>query len=327
MIRINLAAVQNEKIRCCLESPEYATREFKADSTAELLKACTDTPGSCTLFQVETGSSGITNCSMETLKELAAATRLVCCAEKLTDQARSMLISAGVCDCLCNSDAHTAASYLAALSGDAAENSGTFAILDGNRSHVRIISGIVSRFGYSIRQVESIDEFYSYISTNVPAMTLINLGTDVDFNRFIRESHSSSIKKSPVIAYKDLSEGLFVHEVLNGLGKITKLILSPEELYRMLIDMLMKKSIISGTSQLNNSVEYEKNKHYRGMTLQQVYYDIHPDPCGQESLISHNRTEIIMQELEGIRRSLVLGEGIKWLARTGSGKPTCGAGA
>lgn len=327
MVKINLATAQNEKISCCLDSPDCITGDFNHTDAGKILTACSSSPGSYTLLQLETGSVGITNCSMDTLTALAAATHLVCCTEKLTPRAAGMLISAGVCDCLCSYDPHAAASYLSALTADTAGNNGTFAVLDSNSSHVRLISGIVGRFGYSVRQTGSIDEFYSYISANVPVMTLVNLGAALDFNRFIRESHASSIKKSPVIAYKDLSEGLFVHEVLNGLSKITKLILSPEELYRMLIDMLMKKSIISGTSQLNRSVEYEKYKHYRAMTLQQMYYEIHPDPCGQESLISHNRTDTIMNELEEIRRSLILAEGIKWLTRTESSKATCGAGA
>lgn len=327
MVRINLATEQNEKISCCLDSPDCITGDYSHTDAGKILAACNASPGSYTLLQVETDSSGITNCSMDTLTALSAATHLVCCTEKLTPRAAGMLISAGVCDCLCNCDPHTAAPYMSALAAVTAGNNGTFAVLDTSSSHVRIISGIVGRFGYSVRQTGSIDEFYAYISANVPVMTLVNLGATVDFNRFIRESHASSIKKSPVIAYKDLSEGLFVHEVLNGLGKITKLILSPEELYRMLIDMLIKKSIISGTSQLNRSVDFEKYKHYRTMTLQQMYYEIHPDPCGQESLISHNRTDIIMHELEEIRRSLILAEGIKWLARTESGKATCGAGA
>lgn len=327
MVRINLASAQNEQIRCCLDSTGYSCCEFSSSAPAEILRACSAVPGSYTLLHVEQDNSGITSCAIDTLRELAAATRLVCSAEKLSDRARSMLLSAGVCDCLCGADAQTAASYLKELAAGCTENNGTFALLDRDSAHVQIISGIVGRFGYSVRQTESIDEFYSYISANVPAMILINIGTGVDFNRFIRESHSSSIKKSPVVAFKEISEGLFVHEVLNGLGKITRLILSPEELYRMLIDMLMKKNIISGAAQFNRSVDYDRYKHYRGMTLQQMYYEIHPDPCGQESLISNNRNLTIMQELEGIRRYLILGEGIKWLAGTVSAKPTCGAGA
>lgn len=325
MVRINLAAAQNEKIRRCLDSNDYTTMEFSRTACDEILAACPDAPGSYTLLEVETGPGGITNCPMETLASLAAATRLVCCTDQLNGSARAMLLAAGVCDCLCSTDPHAAASYLAALSSGPAESNGTFAVLDRNSSHISIISGIVSRFGYSVRQAGSIDDFYSYISANTPSMTLINIGTDIDFNRFIRQSHSSPIKKSPVIAYKDLSEGLFVHEVLNGLGKITKLILSPDELYRMLIDMLMKKNIVSCTTQLNCSLEYDRYRHYRGMTLQQLYYEIHPDPCGQEPIMSHNRTEIMMRDLDAIRRCLILGEGIKWLAV--SGKATCGAGA
>ncbi len=327
MVRINLASAQNKIIRCCLDSADYTIAEFNPEPADGILGACRDLPGSYTLLQIVTGSRGISNCSPEVLAALAASTHLVCLADELTDPARATLLSAGVCDCLCSTSPHIPASYLEAIIKTASVNNGTFAVLDRNSVHVRMLSGIAGRFGYSIRQLQSIEEFYSFISVNVPAMTLINLGTDIDFNRFIRESHSSPIKKSPVIAYKDLNEGLFVHEVLNGLGKITRLILSLEELYRLLIDLLMNKGIISGASRFNHSIEYEKHKHYRGMTLQQMYYEIHNDPCGQESLISRNRAGTIMNELEEIRRCLLMGEGIKWLAGPCSGKATCGAGA
>ena len=328
MVRINLASRENEKIKCLLDCPEYTVMEFTPCAGAELLRASAADEDTITLLELDTCGSGISGMEPGTLASLAASTCLVCCAPELTVQARSRLISAGISDCLCGVGPNTAAAYVRALSEGAAEDRGTFAVLDRDSTHLRIIRGIISRFGYRMRQTESIDDFYSYITMETPVMTLINLGAEVDFNSFIRRSHSSPIKKSPVIAYKDMGEGLFVHEVLNGLGRITKLILSPEELYRMLADMLLKKSIITGTHKLNHSLEFEKYGHYHDMTLQQVYYEIHPDPCGQKPFTAHNKSEKIMQELDCIRKLMVLGEGIKWLAlKGGEEKPICGAGA
>ncbi|NLV67019.1 MAG: hypothetical protein GXY14_05010 [Spirochaetes bacterium] len=327
MIRINLASAQNEKIRCCLESPAYSIHDFGNHEVPRITAECHDNPGSFTLLQIDPQKSTPAELCPAAIESLAAVTHLVCITVNPGERLSSMLLSAGVCDCLCTVDPHYTAAYIAALSTRQASGNGTFAVLDRNSSHVRIISGIVSRFGYNVMQAETIEAFYAYISANTPVMTLINLGTEVDFNRFIRESHSSTLKKSPVIAYKDLSEGLFVHEVLNGLGRITRLILSPEELYRMLIDMLIKKNIISGTSALNHSVEYERYGHYRNMTLQQMYYEIHADPCAQQSLITLDRTETMINELEVIRRCLILVGGISWLACPAGTRPTCGAGA
>jgi hypothetical protein len=327
MIRINLASAQNEKIRCCLQSPVYSIHDFANHEIARITAECHDKPGSFTLLQIDPHNSAPAELSPAAIESLAAVTRLVCITENPDERLSSMLLSAGVCDCLFTIDPHYTAAYIAALSTRQTCDNGTFAVLDSNSPHVRIISGIVSRFGFNVMQTETIEEFYSYISSNTPVMTLINLGTDVDFNRFIRESHSSTLKKSPVIAYKELSEGLFIHEVLNGLNRITRLILSPGELYHMLADMLIKKNIISGASALNRSIEYDRYGHYRNMTLQQMYYEIHTNPCAQQSLITCDRSEAIMNELEGIRRCLILTAGINWLACPAGTKPTCEAGA
>ena len=61
---------------------------------------------------------------------------------------------------------------------------------------------------------------------------LINSGMDnLDFPSLVKKSLSRvEMRKHPVIAYKDMTKGIFVHEVATGLNRLTKVILNIQEL-------------------------------------------------------------------------------------------------
>jgi len=263
------------------------------------------------------------------LAAAAAETLVICLSGDMDDDTAGLLKMCGIPDCLPPFSPSLCADYVRAISEAVTETRETFTVLDSSPEHVRIIEGIAGRFGYPVHHSSTIEDFYGHINGSQPAMMFINIGSkEIDFNRFIREARSSlAIKKSPVVAYKDMREGLFVHELINGLGKITKLILSTDELYCMLADMLFKREMMTCTSLFNHAADFTRYASYAGMTPGQIYYEIQPDPCGREPLLCNGKTGLMKSSAERIERVLMLGGGIEWLTGSTAKKPTCGAGA
>ncbi len=282
-----------------------------------------------TICELIPGESGQCNFSSEELQAISAGSRVVCLADRMTPCIADTLKSAGISDCLCSWTPHAAADYIQLLDNEEQPVKGVFALLDSDNVCTSLIHGIIRRFGYSLNVSSKIEDFYNSISTCQPVISLLNLGAPVDFNRFIRESHSSSLKKSPVIAYKDMSGGIFIHEVLNGLSKITKLILTPDELYSLLADMLIKREITAAISRFNKTAEFEKYRGCGEMALSQMYYSMQPDPCRQAPLLTHEKNASMCRDLDVIKKYLLLAEGIRWLKdeQAAPAGPICGAGA
>ena len=263
---------------------------------------------------------------LERIKWFYKNSKLIIFSEAMTPNRKKILLKSGISDCITHFSPERIASYIKSLNFRPKTKFGKFVILDDNTAHRNIIHSIIKRFGYGTKFISAADELFQAAADTDNIMILINIGTTgLDMNALIRRSFGSSdIKKNPVIAYKNMDQGLFIHEILNGLNKLTKVIFSPEELYSMLIDMLFKKEIISHTNPFINSLKYEKNSSYFGKTLQQLYYDA---PDG-ESLFERDRVDSMLTSLEMMHKTLIRAEGIIWLKQSESdlNKPTCGEG-
>lgn len=264
------------------------------------------------------------------VKSLHETSGIICFCETITRDIKGFLLKNGLADCIEGSDPGRISRYIQLLSMPCMDAAGTFLILDDNSTHKKMLESIIKRFGYNINFISSIDELFEMTGDPENIMLLINMGTGkLDMNAVVRRSYNNTdIKKIPVIAFKSMEQGLFVHEIINGLNRLTKIILSPEELYCMLTDMLFKKEIMSYTSVYTGLIKYAGFFSYAEKSIQQIYYEIQQDPCGQDSLFGADRINSIIESAEKIRKSLIKIEGIKWLSGQGtSGKQlTCGGG-
>lgn len=258
------------------------------------------------------------------------ASGIICFCETLTDDIKSFLLKNGLADCLESTDPLRVAQYAGTVIKPCS-GKGKFLILDDNPVHKRILASIIKRFGFDVNFITGIDELFEMAGDPGNIMILLNMGTGkLDMNAVVRKSYNNpDIRKYPVVAYKSMKQGLFVHEIINGLNRLTKIILSPEELYCMLTDLLFKKEIMSNTGFFMDSLKYARFFPYNGKSIQQIYYEIQSDPCGQDSLFSPDSMKSLIQYSGRIRGSLEKVQGIIWLASQGFGekKPTCGGGA
>ena len=329
---VNLITSKNEMLRQPLHNEGFVVNEFSPSTEnrnleEKIIKGKTN----YTLLEIsgfENSSSGLL---AERIKLLYDKSKLICFSENMTLGLRKFLLKTGISDCITDFSPDRIASYIKNLNIKPETRPGTFVILDDNDLQKNMFNSIIKRFGYKTLFVSTTDELFEIAAEPDNIMILLNIGTaGLDLNGLVRRSYiNSDIKKNPVVAYKCMDQGLFVHEIINGLNRLTKVILSPEEIYCMLTDMLFKKEITSFTNSYISSLKYEKIHTYAGKTIQQIYYENHGDPCGQESLFDKDRIDSMIDSSEMIRRTLIRAEGIIWLRHSDStqNRPTCGAGA
>lgn len=258
-------------------------------------------------------------------------TKLICVTDNLHAAAKNTLIRCGIADCLTTTDTRVIASYIKILDQRENHKSGKFLILDDNTAHIKLLSSIIKRFGYKTEFITDGNSLYEKCSESNIEMILVNLGTKgLDLNSIIRKSYGNSdIKKNPLICYKCMNEGLFVHELISGLHKITKVILTPAELYNFLTDILFKKEIITISAKLNKALRFDDYRNYSTESISRIYYSIGESLCSQESLCTDDAVKNMASLTKGINKTLTKVEGLRWLnsEKEDRKKATCGAGA
>ena len=328
---VNLITSKNDQLRQPLHNRGFVVNEFSpAADNSDLEEKIFKGKNNYTLLEITSTDDSAMEKLTERVKLLYEKSKLICLSGALTPVLRKFLLKTGISDCITDFSPERIALYLESLNIKPDPRAGTFIILDDDQLQKNMLNSIIKRFGYNTLFVSSVEELFQKVSEPDIMMVLINIGTaGIDLNGLVRRSFiSTDIKKNPVIAYKCMDRGLFVHEIINGLNRLTKAILSPEELYCMLTDMLFKKELISHTNSYISSLKYEKYSSYSMKTIQQIYYEYNGSSCRQESLFEKERIDSMIESAEMIRKTLIRAEGIIWLRHPDSlqNRPTCGAG-
>ncbi len=331
MIIINLITGQNSLYKKFFEEKGLDTTEYSPLMHDEdLQRSIKKGRRNYTILEIKDGDCSEIEKNCRRMKFLYGGSKLVCLTEKITPSIKKCLITTGVTDCLISPKPERVAEYIETLEYKTLNKFGKFLILDDNEIHRNMLKGVIQRFGYKTEFITAKEELFDKINDDSIYMILINLACkNLDLNSIIRRSYASSdIKKFPILTYKDMDEGLFVHEIINGLNKLTKVILSPQELYNMMIDLLFKKDIMTDASSFNKYLEFEKYESYSQESISQIYYRIHRNLCSQPSLFTDNHMEDLLKIVDKLKNTLIRIDGIRWLKEAPSAvkKTTCGAG-
>jgi|GEM_PF-626323 len=257
--------------------------------------------------------------------------RIIIISEEISPRLRMVLLKCGIPDCLPSTDPLKLRNYIAnILPRKEKQSLGKILVLDDINEYKQILSTITERLEYNCDFISKVDELFSSIKKNQYKLILLNMGTrGIDINQIIRKSYTDhGIRKFPIIAYKNMDEGMFVHEFLNGLNKLTKVILSPEELFSTILDLLYKRRIMKLLSGMNNTMKFEKYSHYSEETISQIYYDIHRDLCTQENLFTTDHLETTHSIINEMTSILIKIDGLRWLKNDvkPNSRATCGQG-
>lgn len=332
MKMINLITLNNKLYRDSFEKAGFQIREFPFSADLNTIKKdFTIHKKNYTVLQLTNESWRSLNRFREITDYLYDKTKLICIADEITPEAGKNLIKCGIADCLPATDVAAVSSYIRILDQRENQKTGKFLILDDNSSHTKILNSIIKRFGYKTEFITDGDTLYSRCGESHIEMILVNLGTrGLDLNSIIRRSYGNSeIKRNPLVCYKCMDEGLFVHELISGLHKITKVILTPQELYSFLTDILFKKEVITASARLNRALKFDQYRDYSASSISAIYYSIQEKLCSQESLFKDETVTDMINLTRTLGRTVAKIEGLRWLNNDADGikKTTCGAGA
>jgi|GEM_PF-2967511 len=198
-----------------------------------------------------------------------------------------------------------------------------------NPSIQATLKGLLGRFGCSPIFVASNDEFFSSLPMPGIEFLLLNLGLkNFDINEFIRRaSGSTEIKSIPFIAYRDLHDGIFINEVIGGLNRLTRFILSPRELYSLLAGMLYRKEIIPSIHNLSMFSCLEEHAAFTESSIAQVYHQHRENLFSLPDISSPELLEKFSQCTSDLHSSVLKIEGLQWLVENNTDTiNTCGGG-
>jgi hypothetical protein len=239
----------------------------------------------------------------------------LCICNNPSEKTKSFLLSSGISDLFTSPDPERIVSFMEQISSNTRSKKKRIAIVNDTPSVKSFLTRLLDRFDVEPLFLPGIDSLFEILDDIRLQMVLINLGTEnLDLGKLIRSSYiDRQIKKIPVITFKDMNVGLFVHELISGLNRITKVILSAEELYSFLLDILYRKKIIPAVQELNGFVDLEKNRGYQSNTLMQIYNVSGEDIFETENILSENRISGIYKKLDELKRIIIVSESLKWL--------------
>lgn len=275
---------------------------------------------------VEISNDSLEACSATLGALRGEGVRVLCVAAEGTERVRGFLLKEGIADLLPAAQPGRLVESVASMEGWDAEPRGVFVALDECAARLRIMRSVSERFGFELRVVGTIDDFFAAFD-GVCAATFVNLGAaGFEINRFIRMSHAHGrVKLVPLIPYKDACDGVFVHEMISGLNRLARVILSPEEMLSFLAGMLFRKEILGPMDDLALALCYPDSAAFARESFGRLYYTLGMDAFELANLLGDEDHSRMRGMVARMQRALVKADGVRWLIRETGRVPTCGA--
>ena len=313
MKQVLLVTSKNFLYREELVKGGYSVTEYNLPITQEKISEIGQIP-SCSFSIAEATAESIDKNS-ELYPILRKKGNVICCADVMTDEMKRFLLDCGISDVLLK---HTASHFLPVLKiiGEALDgDTGTFVVLNDDGAIREIEMNIMTRFKYRTVFVGSVDELFGAVADYGVRFILINLGTKaIDLNGLVRKFYASQAAHNiPVLAYKDMREGLFVHELVGGLNRLTRYILSLDELYSLLVDMLFRREMIPMVATLKKLTDFDASSCYDAESLSQAFFSCEKNIFDQANLFDEDILSSLIRVVQGMNKTILKTETLKWL--------------
>jgi hypothetical protein len=239
---------------------------------------------------------------------------VICLSEIIAGDQKRHLLDCGISDVMKNHADHFL-QVLKSIDEESRENAGTFVVLNDDDAVKNVLMNIINRFRYQALFVPTVDELFKAMGDYGVRFMLINLGTkNIDLNGLVRKFYASQVAHNiPVLAFKDMREGLFVHELVGGLNRLTRYILSLDELYSLLVDMLFRREIIPLVTSLKRLSDFESNACYDAETISQAFFSCEKTIFNQKNLLDDDTLSSIKNTVRQLNTVLLKTESLKWL--------------
>ena len=327
MKEILLFTCANSMFREPLAKYGYRVREFPATfgaSEAGDLPPPGDTE--CAVVEVDTENPRASKSLVDAL--LSREIMVVSVAPRVTDDAKRFLVDSGIADLIAVDETALKAACLDAILRNDGPPTGSVLLLEDHPPFRRIMGSIARRFSFTAAAVGRADEFFDELARHTYSMAFINLGAQgFDLSAFIRNAcGAGSFKSTPLVPYKDMSRGVFVHEFTTGLNRIAKVILTPEEAFNFLLQVLYRMAVFPLVGKMSESVGFDLLPSFGSDPLPRIYHSMGADIFTLENALGEDRGRSLGATVEALRMYALRAEGLRWLARERPGGPTCGPG-
>jgi hypothetical protein len=250
-----------------------------------------------------------------------------CIGTPIDDACRITLIETGICNLFESANPKRIAQCIRAIHWN--ENiytRGTVHALCDATPFSGIVATVISRYCYDLNIVSSIGELISLSERETPALFVVDMdASGFNSQEFAKKAtNASSIKKAPLILYKDLRNGLFVHDFFPGIHRLTRVILSREELLNLLITLFFFAEI-AGPSRILNTFGFSPDVAAE-KTLREIFYDGGPDLCYRGTMFSLEHFETLKSTSDALLDLIARIEPLRWLISPLEKKPTCAGG-
>ncbi|MCL1911039.1 MAG: hypothetical protein FWG13_02405 [Leptospirales bacterium] len=284
--------------------PEFDCRHLLSESPEF-------TPGDMAVYQ-------ISDDSLRLLRErlpLNPACEHIIATEKITPEQRDFFLQNGIARVIQTIEPEKISAYIKTKVSAEPESAGTMLVYDDKRNTSAIIRAITSHFGYETAFTDSTSGFFKSMTEGEYHFILINLGCEgLDIADFVRgcDSHPK-IKTGPLIAYKDAGDGLLIHEITSGINRYISYILSPEELYGFLLDILFKKEFMPLIRQLNIESRFNEFSRFCDAPLKRIYYETKGNILALSNILNKDSILSVSSAMTRIEESLIRVSALDWL--------------
>ncbi|MBN2161250.1 MAG: hypothetical protein JW807_17815 [Spirochaetes bacterium] len=313
MKKILLVTSRNNLYRDPLTKGGYHLTEYNLPLSSEAFRE---------IELIPSFSAAITETSPETaerdgglLTMLRKKGKVLCFIERMSDDLPAFLQACGISDVLTEYDASRFLHFMKVFAGEQAGGAGSFIILDNAGPAATIIANIITRFNYRAEFVAGVDELVAAAQGPGARFILVNLAArDLDLNGMVRKcSASKAVRELPVLAYKDLREGLFVHELVGGLNRLTRYILDPDELYSILVDILFRKELIPVVASLKRLSQLDANAIYDEESLSRAFFSVEKNIFNQPNILDEETISSLKRAARALHTALLKAESLRWL--------------
>jgi hypothetical protein len=313
MKRINLITSRNFLYRDTLFGRGYAVTEYGFPPAPGLAAEIQRAAAGDSTF-IEANNASIVD-HAELYRVIGLRERAILCAEDLSRDSRRFLLECGISDLLASHDDEKLVAVLKTAAAVSELNTGTFVVLEHGTAVRKVLKSIIGRFSYRVVFVSSVEELFDTTLDGGVQFVLINIGSaGLDLSGLVRKSYSRELARTvPVLAYKDMREGLFVHELVGGLNRLTKYILSLEELYGIIVEVLYRKELVPLVARLRKLADCEANACFDADSLSRAYFACEKTIFTQTSLLTDATFDGTSEVGQCIQSVIMKVESLKWL--------------
>jgi CheY-like chemotaxis protein len=248
--------------------------------------------------------------------------RIIAITAKINDNFRKYFFRHGIAEVLESAFADRIADYIDITEKNHNKKYGKILLLDDDQQRINIFNTIIGRFNYTPVLATTLDEVFDNMAGVNTQLLLANLGMkNFDLSQFVRRMFSlEASKKIPVIPYKDSMEGLYIHEMISGLNKIARVVLTADELYSFLVDILFRKELSPGMQLLNETLDYDNLNRYITDPVSKIYNTTGPEIFTMKKIITKENISIIYGRIESLKNLIIQVDGLKWLIKYDTAK-------